>query len=282
MNNIVNNLLSIIKGWPPDTITLVILITIFVLTLCHVFFKKDFKSIIISIGIFGTFSGILIGLLNFNTGDVTSSVPFLLRGLKTAFVSSVFGMLASILLNIGEKISNQTNSESSVEDLLKAQIEEFKMTNEHIKSIKMYMKDSTKGTQENLSTINKSLKTALEKMSEGASKQIIKALEDVIKDFNNNLTEQFGDNFKQLNEAVSNMILWQKNYKSSIEKLDESFKISQDKFEKSVDNLEKNAKYTENLSEKYEKISRVGEDLSKIIQTNENQVNNLTTHMEKS
>ena len=32
-------------------------------------------------------------------------------------------------------------------------------------------------------------------MSEGATKEIIKALENVMVDFNKNLTEQFGDNF---------------------------------------------------------------------------------------
>jgi translation initiation factor 2 alpha subunit (eIF-2alpha) len=47
-----------------------------------------------------------------------------------------------------------------------------------------------------------------------ATEEIIKALQDVIKDFNNNLTEQFGDNFKQLNEAVLKMIEWQSTYKN--------------------------------------------------------------------
>jgi hypothetical protein len=32
--------------------------------------------------------------------------------------------------------------------------------------------------------------------SKGATEEIIKALQDVIQDFNTNLTEQFGDNFK--------------------------------------------------------------------------------------
>jgi hypothetical protein len=36
----------------------------------------------------------------------------------------------------------------------------------------------------------------------------------------NNLTEQFGDNFKQLNEAVLKMIEWQNTYKNSVQEFE--------------------------------------------------------------
>ena len=41
-----------------------------------------------TLGIFGTFVGIFIGLLGFDVNDITSSVPQLLGGLKTAFLIS--------------------------------------------------------------------------------------------------------------------------------------------------------------------------------------------------
>jgi intein/homing endonuclease len=46
--------------------------------------------------------------------------------------------------------------------------------------------------------------------------ETLEALEIVVKEFNTNLIEQFGDNFKELNESVKNMITWQDNYKSMI------------------------------------------------------------------
>jgi len=46
----------------------------------------------------------------------------------------------------------------------------------------------------------------------------------VVKDFNKNLTAQFGDNFKQLNKSVEAMIVWQDNYKTQIVKSEESLK----------------------------------------------------------
>lgn len=55
-------------------------------------------SAIISLGIFGTFLGIYLGLKNFDTSDINSSIPSLLEGLKTAFITSLFGMFFSLVL----------------------------------------------------------------------------------------------------------------------------------------------------------------------------------------
>jgi chromosome segregation ATPase len=66
--------------------------------------------------------------------------------------------------------------------------------------------------------MRQSLDSAVAQISQGATKEIIKALEQVITDFNNNLTTQFGENFVQLNESVLKLLVWQENYKSTIEK----------------------------------------------------------------
>jgi biopolymer transport protein ExbB/TolQ len=54
------------------------------------------------LGIFGTFLGIYLGLMNFDPGDIRRSVPELLAGLKTAFITSVAGMGAALYLKLGE------------------------------------------------------------------------------------------------------------------------------------------------------------------------------------
>lgn len=123
--------------------------------------NKNFKNEIVSLGILGTFIGIAIGLFNFDVTNIKESMPQLLGGLKTAFITSGVGIFFSIILSI-------------------------------------YKPQRTK------------------------KDEMLTALEEVVKDFNNNLTEQFGDNFKQLNEAVKNMIVWQENYKSHITQSQES------------------------------------------------------------
>jgi methyl-accepting chemotaxis protein len=123
--------------------------------------KRNYKNEIVSLGVLGTFVGIAIGLFHFDVTDIKTSMPLLLDGLKTAFITSGIGIFFSIIISI-------------------------------LKPIKA----------------NKS--------------ETLEALETVVKDFNQNLTEQFGDNFKQLNESVKSMITWQENYKIQIVKSEES------------------------------------------------------------
>jgi len=54
-------------------------------------------SILTSIGIFGTFLGIAIGLMHFDPDDVITSVPVFLSGIKLAFWSSVVGILTALI-----------------------------------------------------------------------------------------------------------------------------------------------------------------------------------------
>ena len=53
----------------------------------------------------------------------------------------------------------------------------------------------------------------MQKLAESNSKALIIALQEVIRDFNTKITEQFGDNFKQLNQAVGAMLDWQDQYR---------------------------------------------------------------------
>lgn len=58
-----------------------------------------FPSLVSTLGVLGTFIGIVIGLFYFDTSDIDSSITQLLDGLKTAFYTSIAGLLASIILN---------------------------------------------------------------------------------------------------------------------------------------------------------------------------------------
>lgn len=189
---------------------------------------KDFKSTLVSIGITGTFLGIFLGLWEFNTLDIKGSVPKLLEGMKIAFVTSIFGMVLAILLTIFQKLkySNIASNENPMAgmesklDKLSSLPELFSENIDQIKNFRMESRDEQLKLREIMTDefkkSNETLEKALEKLSEGATKEIITALENVIKDFNNNLTEQFGDNFKELNNAVKELVQWQDNYKEHV------------------------------------------------------------------
>ena len=57
-----------------------------------------------TLGVLGTFVGITIGLLHFDTDNLDTGIPILLSGLKTAFFTSLAGMIGSLFL------SKQVNS----------------------------------------------------------------------------------------------------------------------------------------------------------------------------
>ena len=75
--------------------------------------QRYLPNIVLSIGILGTFIGISISLYNFNVNDIEGGIVYFLDGMKTAFVSSVFGMSLSILMKVfipkQQKIDNYDN-----------------------------------------------------------------------------------------------------------------------------------------------------------------------------
>lgn len=76
-------------------------------------------SLFSTLGVLGTFIGITLGLLFFNTNDLQQSIPALLSGLKTAFFTSLAGMVSSLLLS--RKINKiYDNLPEDVSDINKA------------------------------------------------------------------------------------------------------------------------------------------------------------------
>ena len=65
---------------------------------------EQLPSMISTLGVLGTFAGITIGLVYFDTEHLDASIPRLLGGLKTAFFTSLAGMIGSLFL------SKQVNS----------------------------------------------------------------------------------------------------------------------------------------------------------------------------
>ncbi len=57
-------------------------------------------NLLTSVGILGTFAGIVIGLMAFDPSDIDNSISSLLDGLKTAFITSLAGMGSSIVFKI--------------------------------------------------------------------------------------------------------------------------------------------------------------------------------------
>ena len=246
---------------------------------------KDFKSLIMSIGILGTFVGIFIGLIGFDTHDLLSSVPMLLDGLKTAFYTSIVGMGLAISLSVYQKGRSKAAENNEIDfiatqahkldELL--QLRELANVTSALRDIKSELtkkEDFEKDLKQMLKDIDISLHKALETLASGASKELIKALEIVISDFNNNLKEQFGENFKQLNEATYNMLTWQEQYKDQIldntnamQSMRETLKDAQNSMQQATESILANKENLIQIQQYNEQNSSMQEKLLQALQT---------------
>lgn len=107
-----------------------------------------------------------------------------------------------------------------------------------------------------------------------ATDELIGALKKVIEEFNTKITEQFGDNFKELNDAVRQTVTWQGQYReqmsgliSQMSKLISELGDAAETFEKARDSLEDIAKNSRLISERSESIVACAEKLDPILHT---------------
>lgn len=265
--------------------TISIILSILILLSPFLLRKKqsvsNLSSIVVTFGILGTFIGIFLGLITFQVTDIYGSVPKLLEGLKIAFLTSIAGMIAGVLVKVfpgvyGIKIE-ETSDDSAIESMIRIlneinanQIEISKRETEQLRKIERALcgeGDTTLLTQiQKLRTLIsdkqddliKEFREFAKTMAENNSKALIDALTQVMRDFNTKINEQFGENFKQLNDAVEKILIWQENYKEQIELM-----IKQ--FEKSIEGIDKTEKSITNIQGEFSKIAKTGEDLKSLI-----------------
>ena len=110
-------------------------------------------------------------------------------------------------------------------------------------------------------------KNVAESITELATKELISSLTKVIESFNTQLSTQFGDNFKQLNEAVGRTVEWQKQYRQQMDTLADEFRIAADSIDKSRDSLKGIADSSNTIANRSSSIVDSTEKLEPILHT---------------
>ena len=346
-------------------------------------------TLLTSLGILGTFTGIVIGLLNFDPAQLDASIGKLLDGLKTAFITSITGMGAGILFkvlsttllkpmesesesevgpaDILAKLDEQTrlleatrdavagSEESSLAGQVKllrtdladrhrddrqafdafanhlwGQLEEYtqtlskSVTEQVVQALTQVIadfnqkitepflakldeqtrlleatRDAVAGSEESsLAGQVRLLRTDLtdrhrddrkafdafaehlweqlaefaQMMSRSATEQVVQALTQVIADFNQKITEQFGDNFKRLDASVQKLVEWQEHYRQQLEQLHALY-------DQSVQNITKIDSAIEHIAESSSSIPNSMEKLAGIVETASHQLAELDRHL---
>lgn len=249
-------------------------------------------TLLASIGILGTFLGISIGLANFDTTNIDNSISELLAGMRTAFCTSLFGMTFSILFKIIKSFAHTqkkekkcvddpmeilTSQATSIDSLVKAVGGDSDTSIlSQIKLLRGDLNDNSRTTQrrqeEFANKLLPLLQNVTDMLAKSATEAIIEALRKVIADFNNNLTEQFGDNFKELNQAVQALVVWQEQYKEQIKQTTEQYQACLASLQSSEDSIKK-------IRDSTQSITSAMDTLNEIMRRGQRQLDELGAHL---
>jgi len=255
--------------------------------------KNELIGLVTTLGILGTFAGIVWGLLNFDVTNIYGSVPQLLEGLKTAFFTSIAGMIGGIIIKLFPRVygikqkadereltavESMAFSLKRIEETQNESLEYQKQSAEenklHLNRLQAIEKaligegDTTLLTQmqklrtsfsDKMDDLVREFREFAKTMAENNSKALIDALTEVMRDFNAKINEQFGDNFKRLNEAVFKMVEWQDKYKEQMEMMMEKLDIAvnlMDNSSQSISRIENSLGVINDLQQRLEGILR--------------------------
>ena len=163
---------------------------------------ESIPSVFVTLGLFGTFTGIAFGLLYFDTSPelIKEGIKTLLDGLKLAMFTSITGILMSLIFSKIIKIavfSKNINPPSSPE------LHELQQLNK------------------NFIEFNESISTT-------QYEALVDALKDVLSDFNkvflkflNELVEQ---NFEELTLTINQLSEWQRQHKDDVNNLTSAYR----------------------------------------------------------
>ncbi len=277
-------------------------------------------NLLTTLGILGTFVGIVIGLIGFDIAEINTSIGPLLEGLKTAFITSLVGMFLAIVFKATDTsgLLRKRDDEAPLQDVgpeeihaeLRAQREQMEKLaraivgdeeSTLITQIRLLRSDGRDqanraatileaqqkaqdgmaelaGTQaERFQSFSadlwKKLDDFAEMLSKSATEQVINALKEVIADFNRNLTEQFGENFKELNAAVEKLVLWQENYREQLGQMSEQYA-------QGVQSITATETSVAHISEESKQIPVAMGELKTVLTTTQHQIAELERHLE--
>ena len=185
---------SVFVALSPEAVTegfLSLMLLLFVLALVCRFarrgneFVEQTPGLLTSLGILGTFTGVIIGLFEFSLADIDQSIATLLDGLKTAFITSVCGIGLSIILRSLTRFIALPGERAVTTSL--ADIHQ---------SLQQMQRELVAGQERQLQQSEAQLAT----ISDHIAQALVSKLEQVVVQFNQRVESQFGENMTRFGE----------------------------------------------------------------------------------
>ena len=197
-------------------------------------------DILTSLGILGTFVGLVWGLKNFSPNDyeaMTSSVASLVEGIKVAFLTSIYGISLSIVYTYGMK-----SEYSNMTEKMQAFLDRFHG----------FVLPTAENESRNLLVASQKVQTqAMRQMAEQFSERMVSNFEQVIT-----------PTFQKMNDSLDLLVVSVTRYQRDavkeildvfLKEMNDSFKLQFQDFNEALEQLtrvqKENAQYTSTLYE---------------------------------
>ena len=238
-----NELIQILKE-PVNDIFLILMFGLFISSIYKM--KKNPKqhstlpNLIAALGIIGTFVGILLGLLDFDANSIDTSIPNLLEGMKTAFITSIVGLVLSNILKslqswmIKREKTEQIQEDISLTDIANIMLdikESIVTSNDKVIDTVREMKNSNIQISKNNEAITVNIMENIKKIFIENTNDIIDSITE-INDINREEFEEKKTAMYSLIDSISNSI--EVSISTNIKDLKESIHISGKSTEKAL------------------------------------------------
>ena len=170
-------------------------------------FWNSVPALLVGLGILGTFVGLVGGLIPFSgisfeeTGEIRSAIEGLLSGVSTAFVTSVWGMLLSLLFNWIEKSCIGWVSRG-IAMLQRGLDQLFTLTTQE--EIAFRQEDELAQQTQALKAFSTDLANEIKSAMAQGRQEIITEFRNAPETFSNAIGEQLTPSLNNLNSAVTN------------------------------------------------------------------------------
>ena len=208
-------------------------------------------SLVLSLAILGTFTGVLFGLFGLDFKDDTLGVEStrqLIDGLRIAFGTSVYGLGINLFLKtlflLNRRTDIFTEEEKTVDDLF----------NE-------------------LQGLGKSFDKFVGDLGDKTVDKLMEAIQKVMDGFNEKINDRLGEDFDRLAQAVHDLKNWQENYRVHVETQTEHMKNAED-------SLKEAEKLIRDIHTSMSGMPMLLENLKEIISTMDSQTTDLTEKLE--
>ena len=252
---------------------------------------ESLPSLVSTEGVLGTFLGITLGLWFFDTQNLDVSIPLLLSGLKTAFFTSLAGMVGSLILN--RKVTalydyldkkGESADQTAYYSAMRAQMQLLVSSmerqtgllqgmNTNLIIVKDGVNDMKTDIVKAMNSNNFQLLRKFDELSDIIKKSNTEALVDVMKQLTTEFQAQMGTliqslvekNFDQLTQSVERLNLWQQENKNQVSALIQQYKDMESDFETSSNTLAKVSDDTQSLVSEGGKLEQLISALNQVM-----------------